>query len=189
MNKNGMRVKGKNNVNPKYMRYIIAIITMLAIYCCKSSNDREEVEVVFSPGIVEFNNTEDIMSSIKTPDKILTITSNDYAFLLDVLSASRTETSSEATLPCILIKIEKTTYQLSVNDDVFKVNNKTYSLSDKDAYRIKSIVHFYDFIVKDDLQYFREIKQFGIPENYNFCPSDPHEPPKPFVKLLLVKEG
>ncbi len=58
-------------------------------------------------------------------------------------------------------------------------------ISERDNYRIKSIIHFYDFIDKEDLKNFQEIKRFGIPADYHYIPSDPNSPTKPFVKIVL----
>ncbi len=65
---------------------------------------------------------------------------------------------------------------------------ETYSLSEEDTYRIKSIVHFYDYIDEDNLEELKEIKQFGIPHNYDYCPSNPQKPTKQFIKLMLIEE-
>lgn len=47
------------------MKYIIAIITMLTIYSCKPNRHKENIDVVFYPGLVEFNDTDSgIINSI-----------------------------------------------------------------------------------------------------------------------------
>lgn len=73
------------------MKYIIAIITVLTIYSCRPSRHRENIEVVFYPGLVELNDTDSgIINSIVEPDKVYTITSDDYTFLHDSLPSLTT---------------------------------------------------------------------------------------------------
>jgi hypothetical protein len=170
------------------MRYIIAIITMLAICSCKPSAPEDDIEVVFSPGLVEFNsmNTE-IIHSIKKPDKIYKITSNDYSFLYGVLASPKPEITSKAEPPYIFIKLDSIQYTIGENR-VMETDKKSFSISENEDYRIRCIIHFYDFIERADLQDMREIKQFGIPANYKYCHSDPHKPAKPFVKIILQRQ-
>lgn len=171
------------------MKYIIAIITMLTIYSCRSSRHRENIEVVFYPGLVEFNDTDSgIINSIVEPDKVYTITSDDYTFLHDSLPSLTTQKLGEAKSPCILlIKTDNSIYGIDANN-ALQNNNKAYSLSEKDAYRIKSIVHYYDYIDSTDLKDLKEIKKFGTPNNYEYCQSDPQKPTKQLVKQVLKEE-
>ena len=124
---------------------------------------------------------------LKPTDKVYTITSDDYTFLHDVLSSPETILPTREETPRILIKVDDYICSISVHN-TFQSNNKTYFLSDKDAYRIKSIVHFYDFIDEVNLQDIKEIKQFGIPNNYEYCSSEPNKPTKSFVKIVLKEE-
>lgn len=171
------------------MKYIIAIITMLTIYSCRPNRHKENIDVVFYPGLVEFNDTDSgIINSIVEPDKVYTITSDDYTFLQDSLPSLTTQTLGEAKLPYILlIKTGNSIYGIDANN-ALQNNNKAYSLSEKDAYRIKSIVHYYDYIDSTDLKDLKEIKKFGIPNNYDYCQSDPQKPTKQLVKLVLKEE-
>lgn len=171
------------------MKYIIAIIIMLTIYSCRPNRHKENIEVVFYPGLVEFNDTDSgIINSIVEPDKVYTITSDDYTFLQDSLPSLTTQTLGEVKLPYILlIKTGNSIYGIDANN-ALQNNNKAYSLSEKDAYRIKSIVHYYDYIDSTDLKDLKEIKKFGIPNNYDYCQSDPQKPTKQLVKLVLKEE-
>ena len=70
---------------PSDMKHFIVIIALLAICSCKTRPHRENIEVVFSPGLVDMNKIDpDIINSIKKTDKVYTITSDDYTFLHDV---------------------------------------------------------------------------------------------------------
>lgn len=171
------------------MKYIIAIITVLTIYSCRPSRHRENIEVVFYPGLVEFNDTDSgIKNSIVEPDKVYTITSDDYTFLHDSLPSLTTQKLGEAISPCILlIKTDNSIYGIDANN-ALQNNNKAYSLSEKDAYKIKLIVHYYDYIDSTDLKDLKEIKKFGTPNNYEYCPSDPQKPTKQLVKLVLKEK-
>ena len=76
---------------PSDMKHFIVIIALLAICSCKTRPHRENIEVVFSPGLVDMNKMDsDIINSIKKTDKVYTITSDDYTFLHDVLSSPET---------------------------------------------------------------------------------------------------
>ena len=161
---------------------------MLTIFSCKPNSSRKEIEVVFSPGLVELNHTNlNIITSLKKVDKAYTITSDDFTFLQASLSSLEETTQTKEESPCILIKVNNNIYSIGVHN-TFQNNNKTYSLSEEDAYRIKSIVHFYDYIDEDNLEELKEIKQFGIPHNYDYCPSNPQKPTKQFIKLMLIEE-
>ena len=133
------------------MKYIIAIITVLTIYSCRPSRHRENIEVVFYPGLVEFNDTDSgIINSIVEPDKVSTITSDDYTFLNDSLPSLTTQQLGEAISPCILlIKTDNRIYGIDANN-ALQNNNKAYSLSEKDAYKIKIIVHYNEKIDSTD---------------------------------------
>ncbi len=120
-------------------------------------------------------------------DKAYTITSDDFTFLQASLSSLGETTQTKEESPCILIKVNNNIYSIGVHN-TFQNNNKTYSLSEEDTYRIKSIVHFYDYIDEDNLEELKEIKQFGIPHNYDYCPSNPQKPTKQFIKLMLIEE-
>ena len=159
---------------------------MLTIYSCKPDRHRENIEVVFYPGLVEFNDTDSgIINFIVEPDKVYTITSDDYTFLHDSLPSLTTQKLGEAISPCILlIKTDNSIYGIDANN-ALQNNNKAYSLSEKDAYRTKSIVHYYDYIDSADLKCLKEIKRFGTPDNYDYCPSDSLKPTKQLVKLVL----
>ena len=111
------------------MKYIIAIITVLTIYSCRPSRHRENIEVVFYPGLVEFNDTDSgIINSIVEPDKVYTITSDDYTFLHDSLPSLTTPKLGEAISPCILlIKTDNSIYGIDANN-ALQNNNKAYSL-------------------------------------------------------------
>ena len=170
------------------MKYIVAIITVLAIFNCKPKDQRKDIEIVFSPGLVEFNNMNtEVINSIKHPDETHRINSSDYSFLQSVLSSPKKEIKKEAIPPLIWIKLDTITYAIGVNR-VIKSNDKHYSISEKEMHRVKCIIHYYDFIDKANLLDMKEIKAFGMPNNYNYSPSDPHKPTKPLVKLILKEE-
>ena len=161
---------------------------MVAICCCKPSIPGDDIEVVFSPGLVEFNHINpDIINSIKQPEKIYKIESNDYSFLYDIFYFPQKETASKAKSPYIFVKFDSMTYIIGKNL-VIETNKKAFSISESEAYRIKCIIHFYDYIDNAELQGMQEILKFGMPPNYKYCPSDPNLPLKPFVKIVLQRQ-
>ena len=72
---------------------------------------------------------------------------------------SQPQNLAEAISPCILlIKTDNSIYGIDANN-ALQNNNKAYSLSEKDAYKIKLIVHYYDYIDSTDLKDLKEIKK------------------------------
>lgn len=170
------------------MRNFIAIIIILTICCCKTNHPKEDTKAVFSPGLVECNllNMETV-DSIKKPDCINKIPSSDYLFLSGLLSNPKMETTFDAQPPFIFIKFNSIRYILGKNR-VIETENKKMIISEFDDYRIKCIIHFYDFIDQESLRLLPEIKRFGMPADYQFIPSVPHKPTRPFVKIVLQEQ-
>ncbi|EFU31271.1 hypothetical protein [Segatella buccae] len=149
----------------------------------------EDTEVVFSPGLVEYNllNTE-IVDSIKKPDSTNEIPSSDYFFLSALFSDLKIEATNDAKPPFIFIKFNSIQYILGKNR-VIETENKKFIISEFDDYKIKCIIHFYNFIDKESLELLPEIKRFGMPADYQFIPSVPHKPTRPFVKIVLQEQS
>lgn len=167
------------------MRYAIIFIIMFVICSCGLNDNKKNIEVVFTPGLAELNLVDTIIiKSINHADKIYPISLSDYSLLIDILSCPNRETTKNVQSPCVLIMVGTVTYTLGENN-VVQVNNKFYSISEREAYKIKCITHFYDFIEKADLYEMNEIKKFGMPDNYSYCPSDPNRPTKLFIKVML----
>ena len=167
------------------MKFYIVTIIILTVCCCKTESPIDNVEVYFSPGLVEHEYIDPgTIDSIKKPDRIYVITSSDYSFLHGIISDSEIETKRNALPPYIFIKYNSILYIIGGNR-VIESEKKAFMISERDDYRIKSIIHFYDFIDKEDLKNIQEIKRFGIPADYHFIPSDPHSPTKLFVKIVL----
>lgn len=171
------------------MRYFVAIIITLTICCCKTNTPKEDTEAVFSPGLVEGDllNMETV-DSIKKPDSINKIPSSDYLFLSGLLSNPKMETTFDAQPPFIFIKFNSIRYILGKNR-VIETENKKFIISEFDDYKIKCIIHFYNFIDKESLELLPEIKRFSMPADHQFIPSVPHKPNRPFVKIVLQEQS
>lgn len=75
------------------MKYYIVMIIILTVCCCKTKPARDNVEVYFSPGLVEHVYiAPETIDSIKTPDRIYVITSSDYSFLHGIIFDPEIET-------------------------------------------------------------------------------------------------
>ena len=167
------------------MKFYIVTIIILTVCSCKTKPPRDNIEVYFSPGLVEYEYIDPgAIDSIKTPDRIYVITSSDYSFLHGIIFDYEIETQKKALPPYIFFKYNSILYIIGGNR-VIESEKKTFMISERDDYRIKSIIHFYNFIDKEDLKNIQEIKRFGIPADYHFIPSNPHSPTKPFVKIVL----
>lgn len=158
------------------------------VCCCKPNTDNEKIEAIFSPGIVEYNyiNTN-LIDSINIPVIIEKISLSDYSFLHSILSSLKKEMGNEATPPYIFIKFNSIQYKIGENR-IVETEKNAFAISESEDYRIRCIIHFYDFIDKETLDYLQEIKQFGMPTDYQYKPSDPHKPTKPFVKIVLKRQ-
>lgn len=104
-----------------------------------------------------YNPRINVFGKIQKPDSIYDITSKDYYYLHDILTHSKTKINKEVDSPYIFIKFDSLTYMIG-NNKVVKNRNHSYSLSEKDEYNIKRIIHYYDFIDRTDLYYMGEIK-------------------------------
>ena len=79
--------------------------------------------------------------------------------------------------PPMYIKIDSTKYILGDNRVVECEGRRNFVLSEYEEYRIKCLVHFYDFIQEDDVTALNEVKKFGMPPNYKYKEID-------FIKFL-----
>ena len=161
---------------------------MLALCSCKQNLSEEYIEVVFSPGLVEYNNMKsEIFDSFGNPDRIHVISSSEYSFLRDVFSNPKRDTVGKANPPYVFVNFNSVQYVIGTNH-VVESKQKVFSISESENYRIKCIICFYDYIDNVDLLCMPEIKRFGVPTNYHYCYSDSRVPTKPFVKIVLQRQ-
>ena len=74
--------------------------------------------------------------------------------------------------PPMYIKIDSTKYILGDNRVVECEGRRNFVLSEYEEYRIKCLVHFYDFLQEEDVTALNEIKKFGMPPNYKHTEID-----------------
>ena len=120
------------------MRYFIIIIIIINVSCCKTKSPRDEIEVYFSPGLVEHEYIDkEMLESVKTPERILEIPLSNYSFLDSIFSNPKLGTASEAVPPYIFVKYNSILYKIGGNR-VIEAGDKTFMISENDDYRIRS---------------------------------------------------
>lgn len=90
----------------------------------------------------------------------------------------------------LFIKIDSIKICLCDFNKAFNANDEQVSLDVSVIYLIKWKSGFYNYIKKEYLQYFDEIKMYGIPPDYVYMYTDAKKPFKdnPIMKVCLMKE-
>ncbi len=179
-------------------------IFIVTIYGCvnQSNQSKKTVEVYFFSGDSEDSPIVDSSNTFKT-DSAMTYKAivSEYIFLLDVVSMHKEEINKEIKPPTNFIKIGSVQYTIG-NNRVVKVGGKHFMISEREEYRIKSIVHYYDFMCLEDVVSCPEVIKYGIPTNYrcvvhggHCLPRDRKEPlkvlapPRPPLKKIILQVG
>lgn len=90
----------------------------------------------------------------------------------------------------LFIKIDSMKICLCDFNKAFNANDEQVSLDVSVIYLIKWKSGFYNYIKKEYLQYFDEIKMYGIPPDYIYMYTDEKKPFRynPIMKVCLMKE-
>ena len=87
------------------------------------------------------------------------------------MSSRVTGVSASAGLTAVMVCIcsrASSKYILGDNRVVECEGRRNFVLSEYEEYRIKCLVHFYDFIQEEHVAELNEIKKFGMPPNYKY---------------------
>ena len=162
------------------MRNIItflAIIAVVAVCSCQPAKPKKTINVVFMPGICEYSTCVidydyylNKVDSMKRQCYVHNISPSDYSFIVNTLNnKQKAETTAKLGInPPMYIKIDSTKYILGDNRVVECEGRRNFVLSEYEEYRIKCLVHFYDFIQEEHVAELNEIKKFGMPPNYKY---------------------
>ncbi len=185
------------------MKNIIKLLFFLLVVaygCTNSSSDQGTmIEAVFHPGFVEDCSHLDFPLISNDQNMVLNfkITASEYTYIADILRNKRIvsakvlcdykiRTKKNIKTPCVFIKLDADKYVLGNNGVVKDTKEESFVVSDLDIYRIKSILHYYDFFYEEDLDAFPEVRKYGIPANYQHI-FNRKMPPAPFVKVVLTE--
>lgn len=173
-------------------KFLFVFIVMICGCVNQSHQLRKTAEVYFFSGDCEDSPIVDSSSTFKTDSAVTyKIMTNEYVFLLDVVNKHKEEITKEIKPPTIFIKIDSVQYTIGDNR-VVKVGRKHFVISEREEYRIKSIIHYYDFMCHEDVASCSEVRKYGIPANYrcvvhgrHCIPRDKKMPLKVLVPLVL----
>ena len=164
----------------------LAIIAVVAVCSCQPAKPKKTINVVFGPGICEYSTCEidydyylNKVDSMKMQCYVHNISPSDYSFIVNTLNNKQkaVATAKHGINPPMYIKIDSTKYILGDNRVVECEGRRNFVLSEYEEYRIKCLVHFYDFIQEEHVAELNEIKKFGMPPNYKYKEID-------FIKFL-----
>lgn len=154
------------------------------------SGDSEDSPIIVSPN-----------SFIADSAVTYKIMAGEYNYLLGVVNKHKGEIIKQIKPPTIFIKIGTIQYVVGGNR-VVKVGRKKILISEREEYRIKSIIHYYDFMCHEDVKSCPEIRKYGIPSNYQCVIHGKHciprdrkiplkvlVPPRSPLKKIYLKVG
>ena len=166
------------------MRKFIAFLAFIAVFAvcsCQPAKPKKTINVVFGPGIWEYSTCVidydyylNKVDSMKRQCYVHNISPSDYSFIVNTLNnKQKAETTAKLGInPPMYIKIDSTKYILGDNRVVECEGRRNFVLSEYEEYRIKCLVHFYDFLQEEDVTALNEVKKFGMPPNYKHTEID-----------------
>ena len=153
------------------MKYLILLITF-SVCCCSSDTSKKTMKIVFTPGYVEYCDSDidtdyyfNKVDSVNMLCYKYKISSEAFSYLQDVFKNHKTKTLISPVNPPIYVQIGSTKYIIGDNR-VIETKGEKFVISEKDEYKIKCLIHFYDFKYEDDVASFPEVKKYGMPTNY-----------------------
>ena len=182
------------------MKKFLFIFIVMVCGCVNQSNQpRKTLEAYFFSGDSE-DSPVIVSPNSFTADSAVTykIIASEYNYLFGVVSKHKVEIAKEIKPPTIFIKIGSIQYIIGDNR-VVKVGSKHFMISEREESRIKSIIHYYDFMCHEDVKSCAEVRKYGIPANYRCVVHGKHciprdrkiplkvlVPPRPpFKKVIL----
>lgn len=163
------------------MRNLLFICILLMMSCCSSNTDDRTVEAVFIPGVVDFSSSVidtdyyyHKVDSIKNMAYYkYTISENAFHYLTETLDKQVPIVKTHGINPPIYLKIGQKKYILG-NNRVLETGDRRVRISEYEDYKIKCLIHFYDFMYEDDVSSLPEVRKFGMPVNYWFSGDTRH---------------
>lgn len=172
------------------MKKTILFVLLTLCGCTnRMSQSKKMVEVIFHPGFVEDCSHVDFPKNICAELGVeFEITPSEYASLFNILAGNREKTKPLILPPCIFVTFDTVHQYVLGNNRVVKAKDNFYVISEEEEYRVKSIVHYYDFFYEEDLASFPEVRKYGIPANYHHVLRNRNTPPKSFAKIILAEK-
>lgn len=175
---------------------------LIAVCGCtsNSSHHGKTIEAVFHPAFVEDCSHLDFPIDYNNRFTALNfrITPSEYSYMADILRykkivsaktlcGNKIKTIDNVKPPCVFIKLDTGKYVLG-NNGIVKDSLNVFAISDLDVYRIKTILHYYNFFYEEDLWDFPEVRKYGIPANYHHQVLRKKNAPPPYFVRVMLKE-
>ena len=173
------------------MIVIVEFIFLSLLVSCNIGSQRKEMDVVYFRGDPEFTNhvsEKDIKRFNCETSETIRISRSDLDFIIDGLQNRKTFNDPIENTPLVYLKVDSLERFFGNSNYITDINGIKYKADDYFLYFIRSKIHYYNYLDKDDLSYRKEIKKYGIPKDYKHNVSDRNKPKKEINKVILVSQ-
>lgn len=173
------------------MIIIVEFIFLSLLVSCNIGSQRKQMEVVYFRGDPEFTNhvsEKDIKRFNCETSETIRISRSDLDFIIDGLQNRKTFNDLGDNTPLVYLKVDTLERFFGNSNFITNLNGIKYKTDDYFLYFIRSKIHYYNYLDKDDLSYRKEIKKYGIPKDYKYKSSDRNKPKKEINKVILISQ-
>lgn len=173
------------------MIVIVEFIFLSLLVSCNIGSQRKQMEVVYFRGDPEFTNhvsEKDIKRFNCETSETIRISRADLDYIIDGLQNRKTFNDLEDNTPLVYLKVDTLERFFGNSNFITNLNGIKYKTDDYFLYFIRSKIHYYNYLDKDDLSYRKEIKKYGIPKDYKYKSSDRNKPKKEINKVILISQ-
>ena len=170
---------------------IVEFIFISLLVSCNIGSQRKQMEVVYFRGDPEFTNhvsEKDMKRFNCETSETIRISRADLDYIIDGLQNRKTFNDLEDNTPLVYLKVDTLERFFGNSNFITNVNGIKYKTDDYFLYFIRSKIHYYNYLDKDDLSYRKEIKKYGIPKDYKHNVSDRNKPKKEINKVILISQ-
>ena len=173
------------------MIVILEFILLPILVGCNIGSQKKEMEVVYFRGDPEFTNhvsEKDIKRFNCETSETIRISRADFDYIIDGLQNRKTFNDLGDNSPLVYLKVDTLERFFGNSNFITNLNGIKYKTDDYFLYFIRSKIHYYNYLDKDDLSYRKEIKKYGIPKDYKYNLSDRNKPKKEINKVILISQ-
>ena len=173
------------------MIVILEFILLPILVGCNIGSQKKEMEVVYFRGDPEFPiriSEKDLKRLNCETSETIRISRADFNYIIDGLQNRKTFNDSKENTPLVYLKVDSLERFFGNSNYITDINGIKYKADDYFLYFIRSKIHYYNYLDKDDLSYRKEIKKYGIPKDYKYKVSDRNKPKKEINKVILVSQ-
>lgn len=182
-------------------KYFLFVFIVIISGCVNNTHQpKKTIEAYFFPGDSDDSPIVTPSDTFKTDTAVIyKTTASEYGFLLDVAKKHKAEFTRDMRPPGFFIKMDSTQYIIGDNR-VVKSGRKYFVISELEEYRIKAIIHYYDFMCEEDVAFCSEVRKYGVPTNYHCVVHGKHciprdrkmplkvlVPPRPPLKKIILQ--